>query len=71
MGVDPTGGVNPSADTVVWFPQQTDLGRWMELTGAGQVLAPVVTVFLEGYSVLDDNTNSYFDDFEIQLFQGI
>ena len=69
VGVDPTGGTNPSADTVVWFPQYTDLGRWMEMPANGKALAPVITVFLEGYSLFDDNTNSYFDDFELQVYQ--
>ena len=69
VGVDPTGGTNPSAESVVWFPQYTDLGRWMEMTASGQSLAPTITVFLEGYSILDDNTNTYFDDLELQVFQ--
>lgn len=70
VGVDPTGGTNPSAESVVWFPQYTDLGRWMEMPASGQALAPTITVFLEGYSVLDDNTNTYFDDLELQVFQA-
>jgi hypothetical protein len=69
VGVDPTGGTNPSAETVVWFPQYTDLGRWMEMTASGKAFAPVITVFLEGYSLFDDNTNSYFDDFELLVYQ--
>ncbi len=69
VGVDPTGGTNPSAQTVVWFPQYTDLGRWMEMTANGQVLASTITVFLEGFSLFDDNTNTYFDDLELNVFQ--
>lgn len=69
IGVDPTGGVDPNASTVTWFPHHTDIGRWMEMTASGEVLAPTITVFLEGYSLFDDNTNAYFDDFELEVYQ--
>lgn len=71
IGVDPYGGTDPNASTVVWYPQATTLGEWMQLGARGQAYNSVITVFLEGYSLFDDNTNAYFDDFSIQVFQPI
>lgn len=71
IGVDPYGGTDPNASTVVWYPQMTTLGQWMEMQASGQALGPQITVFLEGYSLFDDNTNAYFDDFNVQVFQEI
>lgn len=68
VGVDPTGGTDPNAATVIWSPQYTTLGQWMQMPVTGQALADTITVFLEGFSVFDDNTNVYFDDFQLDTF---
>jgi hypothetical protein len=68
VGYDPTGGTNASATTVIWLTQMSNLGQWTELTGNGQATGPITTVFLEGYSIYDDNTNVYFDDFQMSGF---
>lgn len=59
LGVDPAGGTNP--DAAVWS-QMADLGVWIELTNGGTATSDYVTIFLEGQSLMDDNTNTYFDD---------
>jgi hypothetical protein len=59
LGVDPAGGTNP--DAAVWS-QMADLGVWIELTNSGAATSNYITIFLEGQSLLDDNTNTYFDD---------
>ena len=68
VGYDPTGGTNPSASTVIWLTQMSNLGQWTELNANGQATGPIITVFLEGYSIYDDNTNVYFDDFQLSGF---
>jgi len=64
LGVDPTGGTNP--DAAVWS-QMADLGVWIELTNGGAATSDRITIFLEGQSLMDDNTNTYFDDLTIQV----
>ncbi len=71
VGVDPSGGINPSAPSVLWLTAMTDLGQWTELDANGQALGSQITVFLEGYSLYDDNTNAYFDDFTLNGFSPI
>jgi hypothetical protein len=63
LGVDPAGGTNP--DAAVWS-QMADLGVWIELTNGGRATSNYITIFLEGQSLLDDNTNAYFDDLIVQ-----
>ncbi len=64
LGVDPAGGTNP--DAAVWS-QMADLGTWIELTNSGAATSNYITIFLEGQSLLDDNTNAYFDDLTVQV----
>ena len=64
LGVDPAGGTNP--DAAVWS-QMADLGTWIELTNGGAATSNYITIFLEGQSLLDDNTNTYFDDLTVQV----
>jgi hypothetical protein len=64
LGVDPAGGTNPGA--AVWS-QMADLGVWIELTNGGAATSNYITVFLEGQSLMDDNTNAYFDDLTMQV----
>jgi hypothetical protein len=68
IGIDPTGGTNPGAESVIWSPDYTVLAQWMEMTISGQALADTITVFLDAFSPFDDNTNAYFDDFELQTY---
>ena len=62
LGVDPAGGTNP--DAAVWS-QMADLGVWIELTNGGRATSNYITIFLEGQSLLNDNTNAYFDDLTV------
>ena len=64
LGVDPAGGTNP--DAAVWS-QMADLGMWIELTNGGAATSDRITIFLEGQSLMDDNTNTYFDDLTVQV----
>lgn len=64
LGVDPAGGTNP--DAAVWS-QMADLGVWIELTNGGAATTDRITIFLEGQSLMDDNTNAYFDDLTVQV----
>jgi hypothetical protein len=64
LGVDPAGGTNP--DVAVWS-QMADLGVWIELTNGGAATSNYITIFLEGQSLKDDNTNTYFDDLTVQV----
>lgn len=64
LGVDPAGGTNP--DAAVWS-QMADLGTWIELTNGGAATSNYITIFLEGQSLMDDNTNAYFDDLTVQV----
>ena len=64
LGVDPSGGTNP--DAAVWS-QMADLGVWIELTNGGAATSDRITIFLEGQSLMDDNTNTYFDDLTLQV----
>jgi hypothetical protein len=64
LGVDPAGGFNP--DAAVWS-QMADLGTWIELTNGGAATSNYITIFLEGQSLMDDNTNAYFDDLTVQV----
>jgi hypothetical protein len=64
LGVDPAGGTNP--DAAVWS-QMADLGVWIELTNGGAATSNYITIFLEGQSLLGDNTNAYFDDLTVQV----
>jgi hypothetical protein len=64
LGVDPSGGTNP--DAAIWS-QMADLGVWIELTNGGTATSSYITIFLEGQSLLHDNTNAYFDDLTVQV----
>jgi hypothetical protein len=68
VGFDPYGGVDPNASSVIWLTSMANLGQWTLLTAQGQALGSQITVFLEGYSLEDDNTNAYFDDFTLTGF---
>ncbi|HID08378.1 MAG TPA: hypothetical protein EYP10_14665 [Armatimonadetes bacterium] len=47
LGVDPTGGRNPYADTVLWTPYQHSFERWKRLSLKVVARAPAITIFLE------------------------
>jgi len=67
LGVDPAGGFNP--DAAVWS-QMADLGMWIELTNGGTATSNYITIFLEGQSLMDDNSNAYFDDLIVQVSEA-
>jgi outer membrane biosynthesis protein TonB len=63
VGIDPTGGTNALAGTVVWSPARMEYDHWLDLRVETTAQADAVTVFLRGsveYRV--KNNNSYWDD---------
>jgi len=63
VGIDPTGGTNALAGTVVWSPARMEYDHWIDLRVDATAQADAVTVFLRGtaeYRV--KNNNSYWDD---------
>jgi hypothetical protein len=63
VGIDPTGGDNALAGSVVWSPARIEYDHWLDLRLEATAQADAVTVFLRGtveYRV--KNNNSYWDD---------
>ena len=63
VGIDPTGGTNALAGTVVWSPPRIEYDHWVDLRVETTAQADVVTAFLRGtVEYCSDNNNSYWDD---------
>lgn len=61
LGVDPTGGTNGNAATVVWSTVTTNT-TWVQRTWTGTPSASLLTVFLKVASLDSTRRNGYFDD---------
>jgi uncharacterized protein YraI len=62
VGIDPTGGVNPFAETVIWT-QSYDKNRWLQLEVSATAQANFVTLFLFATQAELNNPNDiYWDD---------
>lgn len=62
VGIDPTGGVNPFADTVIWT-ESYDKNRWIQLEISTTAQADFVTLFLFAtQSELNNPNDIYWDD---------
>jgi uncharacterized protein YraI len=62
VGIDPTGGVNPFADTVIWT-ESYDKNRWIQLEISATAQADFVTLFLFATQGAPHNPNDiYWDD---------
>ena len=46
MGLDPTGGTDPLASTVIWGPSEWGISRWPDLTVSARATGPRMTVFV-------------------------
>lgn len=46
MGLDPTGGTDPLASTVIWGPSEWGVSRWPDLTVSARATGPTMTVFV-------------------------
>jgi hypothetical protein len=46
IGLDPTGGTNPQAGTVIWGPAEWGINSWPDLTVAARASGPIMTVFV-------------------------
>jgi len=65
LGIDPNGGTDPSAASIVWTATDT-AANWTQLAVRCTAVARAVTIFLECSS--DDpasNTSTWFDDVEL------
>ena len=52
VGIDPTGGTNATADTVVWSAQSFADNVWAHLTVTAQAQGSRVTVFTRGAAAI-------------------
>jgi hypothetical protein len=46
LGLDPTGGIDPLAATVMWGPSEWGLNSWPDLTVSTRATGPTMTVFV-------------------------
>lgn len=46
IGLDPTGGANPLAGTVIWGPSTWGIDSWPDLTVSARASGPTMTVFV-------------------------
>jgi hypothetical protein len=46
LGLDPTGGTDPLASTVVWGRSEWGMDKWPDLTVAARATGPTMTVFV-------------------------
>ena len=46
LGLDPTGGTDPSAPSVIWGPSDWATSRWPDLTVSARATGPSMTVFV-------------------------
>lgn len=63
VGIDPTGGTNPLADSVTWSAETAPYDRWAEMTVSAVVDGSAATVFLH---MTQENglamNNAYWDE---------
>ena len=63
VGIDPTGGTNFNAPSVVWSPRSETLDQYVQLAVEAKAQAGTVTVFLRGDAEFRVKHNDvYFDD---------
>lgn len=62
IGLDPTGGTNPQAPTVVWGPAEWGINPWPDLTVRARATGPTMTVFVwANHQVTYGNDWIFFD----------
>ncbi|MEJ5253475.1 MAG: carboxypeptidase regulatory-like domain-containing protein [Chthonomonadetes bacterium] len=62
IGIDPFGGTDPSASTVVWSPWSVHYDRWHPLWVRATAQADNITVFLQGHADSPAEWNIYAFD---------
>jgi hypothetical protein len=68
VGIDPTGGTNPVAGTVVWSANSTPHDRWEQIAVSARSAATTVTVFTwVTQQWPSDLNNVWFDDAALVL----
>lgn len=62
LGMDPTGGTDPLAPTVVWGRSEWGLDKWPDLTVTAQATGPTMTLFIwVGHPVSHGADSIYLD----------
>ncbi|HIE55831.1 MAG TPA: hypothetical protein EYP90_11755, partial [Chromatiaceae bacterium] len=71
LGVDPTGGRDPNAPTVIWTPFRWTEGRWERLSLRVRAKGPALTIFLQfrQRQGIPWSANA-FDDVEVRRISG-
>ena len=71
VGIDPTGGTDGDADSVIWSQARHAYDRWAELTVSAVAQGPAVTVFTRGEPVWRAKHNdAYWDDASLVVEPG-
>ena len=62
IGIDPTGGTDPQAQSVIWGPSEWGLNSWPDLTVSALAAGPTMTVFVwANHPVTYGNDWIFFD----------
>ncbi|MFN2292397.1 MAG: hypothetical protein ACK2UC_14490 [Anaerolineae bacterium] len=62
IGLDPTGGTDPQAASVIWGPSEWGLNSWPDLTASARAVGPTMTVFVwANHPVTYGNDWIFFD----------
>jgi hypothetical protein len=62
VGLDPTGGLNPAGDSVVWSAPANPVDQYMPLTVSAAASGPLATVFLKSNPVEPRSHNDVYWD---------
>jgi len=67
VGIDPSGGTDPSAPTVLWSEPKSAQGEWEKLSVSAEASGPVITLFARARADGHDDKDQYFyaDDAEL------
>lgn len=60
IGIDPTGGLDPTSPLVQWSDRKQPLGRWEKLTLTAEAQAPIITIYLRSAPSLPKRQQSVF-----------
>lgn len=62
LGLDPTGGSDPAAPTVIWGPSSWDVAAWPDLSLGTWAMGPTMTVFVWVYHPASHGIDQVFLD---------
>lgn len=60
IGLDPTGGLDPTSPLVIWSDKEQPLGRWETMKLVAEAQAPIITVYLRSAPGLPKRQQSVF-----------